>query len=255
MKGTHNIFYSPLEQFEIALLYPMNLLGMDVSLTNSSLYILLAVFVCFLFFYFGLTPNPTLVPSRWQYLLEQSYIFVLDMVKQQAGFKALPYFPALLSIFLFIAISNLLGLTPFGFTSTSHIIVTFLFAFSFNLGIFFLGLQLHKLHFFSLFVPSGVPKALLPLIVVIEVISYLIRTFSLSLRLFANMMAGHTLLQILSSFAVAFWYLGGILALLTLFPLLLVFAVVVLEVGIALLQAYVFTILLAIYLNDSINLH
>jgi F-type H+-transporting ATPase subunit a len=178
---------SPLEQFEILIVKPLTVFGFDITITNSSLYLFLTLFVCFLFFYLSSTPTPLVIPNRWQYLLEQTYLFVLDMVKQQAGFKALPYFPALLAVFLFIAVSNLLGLTPFGFTSTSHIIVTFLFAFSFNLGILFLGLQLHKLHFFSLFVPSGVPKVLLPLIVVIEVISYLIRTFSLSLRLFANM--------------------------------------------------------------------
>ena len=128
-------------------------------------------------------------------------------------------------------------------------------ALSFNLGFIFLGFYLHNVKFLTLFVPSGVPKALLPLILVIEVISYLIRTFSLSLRLFANMMAGHTLLHILSSFVVAFLLIGGLLVSFSVIPLLLVLAVMLLEIGIAFLQAYVFTILLCIYANDSINLH
>lgn len=187
MSNAFSSTFSPLEQFEILVIKPVTVFGLDFTITNSSLYLFLSLLVCFLLFYFSLSPVSYIVPGRWQYVLEQIYIFVLDIVKQQAGFKALPYFPSLLGIFLFIASNNLLGLTPFGFTPTSHIIVTFLFAFSFNLGILFLGLQLHKLRFFSLFVPSGVPKALLPLIVVIELISYLIRTFSLSLRLFANM--------------------------------------------------------------------
>lgn len=180
-------FFSPLEQFEIQAVLPMSIFGFDLSLTNSSLYIISVIFVCLGFFFLSLTPSQMLVPTRWQYVIEQAYTFVLDILKQQAGYRSLSYFPALLSIFLFIAVSNLIGLTPFGFTSTSHIIVTFTFALAFNLGIFILGLYLHSFKFFSLFVPSGVPKALLPLIVVIEVISYLIRTFSLSLRLFANM--------------------------------------------------------------------
>lgn len=250
-----NTLSSPLEQFEVNPLLRLYFFGFDLSLTNSSLYLLLSSVACLLFFYLALSPSQNIIPTRWQFLTEQVYSFVLDMIKQQAGYKALAYMPALLTMFTFIVFNNSLGLTPFGFTPTSHIVITFFFAFGFNLGIFFLGLQLHKLHFFSLFVPSGVPKALLPLIVVIEVISYVIRTFSLSLRLFANMMAGHTLLFILSSFSVAFFSVGGVLASLAIFPFILVLAVIVLEVGIAFLQAYVFTILLAIYLNDSINLH
>jgi len=144
---------------------------------------------------------------------------------------------------------------PFGFTVTSHIIVTFFLALSFNLGFLFLGLVMHKFRFFLLFVPKGVPLLLAPLIIIIEIVSYLIRTFSLSLRLFANMMAGHTLLKILASFVVACASVGGYALAAGAVPLLLVFAVTALEVGIAFLQAYVFTILLCIYANDAVNLH
>lgn len=177
------------------------------------------------------------------------------MLNQQAGAKALRFFPLFATTFFIILGANLIGLTPFGFTVTGHIIITFTLALAFNLGFVFLGLQLHKLHFLKLFVPSGVPQVLLPLIVVIEIVSYVIRTFSLSLRLFANMMAGHTLLQILASFVVAFLSVGGLISFVGLVPFALVFAVTVLEVAIAFLQAYVFTILLCIYANDSINLH
>jgi len=182
-----NLLLSPLEQFEIKVLVPLRVSFVDLSLTNSGLYSLLALFFVFLFFYVSVSDKQYLVPTRLQYLAEQLYLFILGMLKQQAGYKAIVYLPMLFSTFMFILAINLLGLTPFGFTVSSHIVVTFTFALSFNLGIFFLGLQLHSWRFFKFFVPSGVPVVLLPLIVVIEVVSYLIRTFSLSLRLFANM--------------------------------------------------------------------
>jgi len=244
-------FFSPLEQFEIIPLVHINGL---FDITNSAIYISLVFLVIFLLAYISIS-KAYLIPGRWQIIAENFYTFVVDMVKQQAGSKAYAFFPLFITTFFIILMSNLLGLTPFGFTVTGHIIVTFSLALAFNLGFVFLGLYLHKLHFFSLFVPSGVPKVLIPLIVVIEVVSYLIRTFSLSLRLFANMMAGHTLLQILSSFVVAFLSVSGLISFLAIVPFALVFAVTLLEVGIAFLQAYVFTILLAIYANDSINLH
>jgi len=245
---------SPLEQFEILVLQPLKIGGFDFSLTNSGLYSVLILLAIFLLSYLAIS-KAYLIPGRWQLVAEGFYTFVADMVKQQAGSKAYAFFPLFITTFFAILGSNLLGLTPFGFTVTGHIIITFTLALAFNLGFVFLGLALHKLHFFKLFVPSGVPTVLLPLIVIIEVVSYLIRTFSLSLRLFANMMAGHTLLQILSSFVVAFLGASGLIAVLAIIPFALVFAVTLLEVGIAFLQAYVFTILLCIYANDSLNLH
>lgn len=246
--------FSPLEQFEIIVLKPFFLGTLDLSFTNAALYSCLVFFSLCLLFYLAIS-RPYLVPSRWQVLAESFYMFILEMVDQQAGKKAYKYFPLFATTFFFILGSNLIGLTPFAFTLTSHIIITFTLALAFNIGFTFVGLYFHKMHFFSFFVPKGVPVVLLPLIVVIEVVSYVIRTFSLSLRLFANMMAGHTLLQILASFVIAFLNANGLIILLGLIPFFLVFFVTVLEVGIAFLQAYVFTILLCIYVNDALNLH
>jgi len=248
------MLYSPLEQFEIIVLKPLFLGQNDISFTNSALYSLLVFCSLLLVFYLAFS-KPFFLPARWQVVIESLYLFVLEMVQQQAGYKAYRYFPLFATTFFFILGANLLGLTPFAFTITSHIIITFTLALAFNIGFAFVGLVFHKLHFFSFFVPKGVPVWLLPLIVVIEVVSYLIRTFSLSLRLFANMMAGHTLLQILSSFVIAFLNTHGLIILLAIVPFFLVFFVTALEVGIAFLQAYVFTILLCIYVNDALNLH
>jgi len=249
-----NYLFSPLEQFEIVVLRPLKFGWLDISLTNSGLYSLLIGLTLGLVVYLSIS-KVYLVPGRWQVILESFYIFILDMVKQQAGTKAFAFFPLFITTFFLILGSNLLGLIPFGFTVTGHIIITFTLALAFNLGFLFLGFVIHKIYFLKLFVPSGVPTLLLPLIVIIEVVSYVIRTFSLSLRLFANMMAGHTLLQILASFIVAFLSLGGLLIIFGIVPFVLVFAVTLLEVAIAFLQAYVFTILLCIYVNDSLNLH
>jgi ATP synthase subunit 6 len=240
---------SPLETFEVVLYYPLFPL-LDLSFTNASLYLLLLFFLLVLL----LIPSTTrtfLVPSRSQLLLESLYSFILTMVKEQTGRSAIGYFPLFLLVFLFIAVSNLVGLIPFAFTVTAQFAVTFALALSFNLGFLFLGFARNGLNFLRLFVPSDAPPLLLPLIVVIEVVSYLIRTFSLSIRLFANMMAGHTLLHILTTFALKMLKSGGLFLLLAFLPFVLVLAVFALEFAIALIQAYVFVILLCIYVNDS----
>lgn len=242
---------SPLEQFEIHILVSGSFFKFfDISFTTVSIYSFLVCFFGYLFLSFGVY-KATLIPNCWQSLSELIYLFVFEMLEQQAGLKGQQFFPLFFTTFVFIMCANLIGLLPFGVTVTAHIIVTFLLALSFNLGFFFLGLLYHKIKFFNLFVPSDAPKVLVPLIVVIEIVSYSIRTFSLSLRLFANMMAGHTLLHILSSFIIKFWQ-GGYYIIAAL-PFILVLAVTVLEFGIALLQAYVFVILLCIYLNDSLH--
>jgi len=246
--------FSPLEQFEIIILKPLRLF-FDFSITNATLYLFLAVGLIMTLFYFTLA-RQLFLPRGWQVVIEFFYDFLFDMLKQTGNFpKGVKFFPLYFSIFFLILSLNLIGLFPFGFTVTGHIIVTFFLALSFNLGFIFLGFWLHGISFLTLFVPKGVPVVLLPLLILIEVVSYSIRTFSLSLRLFANMMAGHTLLQILSGFIVLFLSLGGVLSNIGLVPFLLVFAVTLLEIAIAFIQAYVFTILLFIYLNDSLNLH
>jgi ATP synthase subunit 6 len=244
-------FSSPLEQFEVNVLYPVSFLGLfDISLTNLVFYLFVSTGAILFFTYLSFY-TATIIPSRWQALWEFFYFFVLGMVKQQAGRQGIFLFPIFFFTFLFIFFSNLFGLFPFGFTPTGHIIITFTLALAFNFGFLVIGLQLNGLKFFKLFVPSGSPAWLLPLIIVIEVISYSIRTFSLSLRLFANMMAGHTLLHILASFALAF--INANLAILGVLPFLLVFFIGILEFGIAFLQAYVFVVLLSIYLNDALH--
>jgi ATP synthase subunit 6 len=240
-------FFSPLEQFD--LLYIKHLFFFDIA--NIHIYVVFFVLVFFLLLVNLYFKKISLKSGLVQKLFELIYGFILGIVNQQIGKEAFAFFPFFFTVFMFCLFSNLLGMLPFGFTVTAHLSVTFFFALSFNLGLIFLGFQLHGLKFLKLFVPKGTPKLLLPLIVCIEVVSYLIRSFSLSIRLFANMMAGHCLLFVISSFVFGLIASFGVL---TLVPISLVYlAVFVLEFAIAFLQAYVFTILMVIYLNDSLH--
>ena len=244
--------YTPLEQFEILLILPLNfLLLFDISITNMVFYIGLVSVTLFMFFWFTTVFNPEFIPVRLQLISELLYGFVLGLVKQQAGPKAIKYFPLFIFLFVFILFANLMGLVPFSFTVTSHFAVTFALALSINIGLIFIGFTHNGLRFLKLFVPTGVPAWLLPLIVLIEFFSYLIRTFSLSVRLFCNMTAGHTLLHMITSFSLLFFKSNA--HLFFLFSGILTLAILVLEFGIAFIQAYVFVILAAIYLNDSLN--
>jgi F-type H+-transporting ATPase subunit a len=182
-------------------------------------------------------------------MAELSYEFIAKMLRENVGDGGRRYFPFVFTLFMFILFCNLLGMIPFSFTVTSHIAVTFALAFVVFLGVTVIGFVRHGVHFLKLFVPSGVPVFLLPLMVVIEVLSYLTRPISLSVRLFANMMAGHTMLKVFGGFVVALGILGGWA------PLAFIIALTGLEFGIAMLQAYVFTILTCIYLNDAVNMH
>lgn len=204
-----------------------------------------------MFLLFKFLENLYLYESLYELIFKNVYLFILDILNQQTHGKGMEYFPFFFNIFIFILCCNFFGLLPFSFTITAHLSITFFFALSFNLGFFFIGVLKNKLNFFLLFVPQGAPKPLLPLIIIIEVVSYLIRTFSLSIRLFANMMAGHCLLFIISSFVFTLIYLYSWL----IFILLLIFYILIfiLEFAVAFLQAYVFTILLSIYLNDSLH--
>lgn len=246
-------FFSPMEQFEVLILKGLKLFGnFDFSLTNGVWYILL-VGILLVFLLSLSVQRIKLVPTRIQSIMELLYEFIVEMLRKQAGSAAVEYVPLLFLVFIFIAGCNVVGLLPFSFTPTAQLIVTSTLSFSFNIAFLIIGFLIHGVGFLKLFVPAGSPKALLPLLVVIEIFSYSIRPISLSLRLFANMMAGHTLLHILSSF---FWTLAvSAVPLIAFFPGVLLVAVFFLELGIAFLQAYVFTILLAIYLNDSLNLH
>ena len=238
----------PLHQFEISSLYDIKLYNTDISFTNSALSMVISIIVATLIFYLGSRKNGD-IPNRLQIIIEMSYDFIANMVKDNVGKGGRAYFPFIFSLFLFILFGNVLGMVPYNFTYTSHIIVTFGLAGFIFLGVTFIGLVKHGISFLKFFVPSGVPIALLPILIPIEVISYLVRPISLSLRLFANMMAGHTMLKVFASFIVLLGLLGGWA------PLLLVIILTGFEIMIAVLQAYVFTILCCLYLNDALNLH
>ena len=238
----------PLHQFEISSLYDIKLYNTDISFTNSALSMVISIIVATLIFYLGSRKNGD-IPNRLQIVIEMSYDFIANMVKDNVGKGGRAYFPFIFSLFLFILFGNVLGMVPYNFTYTSHIIVTFGLAGFIFLGVTFIGLLKHGISFLKFFVPSGVPIALLPILIPIEVISYLVRPISLSLRLFANMMAGHTMLKVFASFIVLLGLLGGWA------PLLLVIILTGFEIMIAVLQAYVFTILCCLYLNDALNLH
>jgi F-type H+-transporting ATPase subunit a len=237
----------PLEQFKIEPLIPLHIAGIDVSYTNAALFMTVAVVLITALLVLG-TRRGALVPSRWQSVAEMSYEFVADMVETNAGHGAEHYFPFVFTLFMFVLFANLLGLIPYSFTVTSQIIVTFALAAAVFIGVTIIGFIKHGAHFLRLFVPEGVPIVLLLLLVPIEILSYFIRPFTLSIRLFANMLAGHTMLAIFGGFAASV----GLLALL---PVALDVAIYALEVLVAALQAYVFAILTCLYLRDALHMH
>lgn len=239
---------NPLEQFSITPIVPVQLGGLDVSFTNSGLFMVLAVVTITAFIFYGMR-SKDMVPGRVQSMAELSYEFIAGMVRENIGSEGRVYFPFVFSLFMFILFGNLLGLIPGAFTFTSHIIVTFAMAAFVFVMVTIIALMKHGLHFFSFFVPGGVPTALLPLMVVIEVLSYLSRPLSLSIRLFANMMAGHTMMKVFASFIVPLGLIGGWA------PLSVAVALTGFEFLVAFLQAYVFAVLTCMYLNDAVHLH
>lgn len=245
------MFYtSPFEQFEINVL--VNLYSfIDISITNLVIYTWLVTFLFFMLMFFG-TRKMTIVPNRWQTIIELIYTFILNLVTEQAGLKAVIYFPAIFTIFFFVLLMNLTGLTPFGFTVTAHIVVTFSLALIFFLAWIIIGLINLRLGFFSIFLPKGIPTWLAPLLVIIEILSFLLRPISLSVRLFANMLAGHILLFIIATGAIS---VAKSVVVFGVFLSSFIFIFLILEIGIAFLQAYVFSILLSIYLADSLYGH
>jgi len=246
--------HSPVEQFTIKVLFALNLFGYDVSFTNSSLVMVLTVLASIAFLALAIRPA-ALIPGRMQGLAEMLYEFVADMVRSNVGNEGRPYFPVIFTLFMFVLFSNLLGLIPYSYTTTSQIVVTFALALAIFVGVTLIALVKHGFHFFSFFVPSGAPKALIPFLVVIEVISYFVRPVSLSVRLFANMLAGHTMLKVFAGLAVMIASAGGVAAAGSVLPLIAIIGLTGLEVLVAVLQAYVFTILTCMYLNDALHLH
>jgi len=240
---------NPMHQFEVYKIGPeINLGGVNLSFTNASLFMFLSSILILLFLYLG-TKKKLLVPTKTQFVTEASYTFVAKMINDTAGSGAKSFFPFIFTLFMFVLFANMVGMLPYSFTVTSHIIVTFALATIVFIGVTLLGFIKHGFKYLGLFVPKGVPIILLPLIVIIEIISYLSRPVSLSVRLFANMMAGHTMLKVFGGFVISLGLLGGWL------PLSFSVALTGLEILVAFLQAYVFAILTCIYLNDALNLH
>ncbi|MFQ5972455.1 MAG: F0F1 ATP synthase subunit A [Alphaproteobacteria bacterium] len=239
---------SPLEQFEIRPIgRPLEIGGVDVSFTNSSAHMVAAVVIAAGFLLLG-ARRGAMVPGRWQSMVELAYEFIANLLRDTVGHQGRRYFPIIFALFMFILVGNLLGMVPFGFTFTSHIIVTFGMAIVVFTGVTILGFVTHGVHFFQFFVPPGSPVWMWPLLIPIEIISYLSRPISLSVRLFANMLAGHTLLKVIAGFIFVLG-IGGV------FPLALIVAITGLEILIAFLQAYVFTILTCLYINDALHMH
>ncbi|MCS6987874.1 MAG: F0F1 ATP synthase subunit A [Sphingomonadaceae bacterium] len=245
---------SPLEQFAIRRYADIEVAGIDAAFTNSSLFMLITLGLIGLFFFLG-TRNAGLVPHRWQAALEAVVGFIDDMVEQNVGPQGRAFVPLVFALFLFILVANVLGLFPYSFTVTSHIAVTFAFAALVFLLCVAVGVARHGAHFLSLFVPANTPWPLLFLIVPIEIISFLSRPLTLGIRLFANMTAGHILLKVFAGFVISLGAAGGVLSLLAPVPFVLTVAFFALELLVAVVQAYVFSLLVCIYLNDSVNLH
>jgi F-type H+-transporting ATPase subunit a len=248
---------SPLEQFVIRPIIPIHVGGYDLSFTNSTLAMTIALAVVFVLFLAG-TSRKALVPGRLQSVAEMAYEFVSGMVNDNTGHEGRKYIPFVFTVFLVVLLGNLLGLIPYNFTYTSHIIVTFALAIFIFALVVTLAVARHRHHFFALFLPHGVPVLLAPLVIPIEIISYVFRPISLSVRLFANMLAGHVMVQIFAGFAISLGLFGlsfgklGILA--GILPLALIVALVGLELIVAVLQAYVFAVLTAIYLRDTVEI-
>jgi F-type H+-transporting ATPase subunit a len=242
----------PIHQFEIRDLIPIEVGGVDFSFTNSALFMGLTVAGASAFLILS-TSGRGLVPTRWQSAAEMTYEFVAGTLREAAGSEGMRFFPFVFSLFMFVLIANLWGMVPYFFTVTSHIVVTAAMAIAVILTVVFYGLWRHKLHFFKLFVPSGVPAALLPIVVVLEVLSFLSRPISLSVRLFANMLAGHITLKVFAGFVVSLGSLGFVGILGAILPLLGTVALTALEFLVAALQAYVFAILTCLYLNDALH--
>ena len=240
---------NPMHQFEVYRIGPEIILGsFNLSFTNASLFMVISSVLILILMFLGTKKN-LLVPSKIQLVAEMSYTFVAKMISDTAGSNAKPFFPFIFTLFMFVLFCNMIGMLPYSFTVTSHIIVTFVLAAIVFVGVTIIGFVKHGIKYLELFVPKGVPVALLPLIVIIEIISYLSRPISLSVRLFANMMAGHTMLKVFGGFVISLGILGGWL------PLSFSIALTGLEILVAFLQAYVFAILTCIYLNDALNLH
>jgi ATP synthase subunit 6 len=253
---------TPLEQFQIISLIPINFFGFDFSFTNLLLInIVTLIFFSSIVYFFSSDRNylkETLffvIPNSWQVFIETLYEVVAQLVFDNTNMKGEQYFPFISMIFIFILFNNLIGLIPYSFTITSHIIITFTLSFSIFIGLNIIAFQRHKANMLSLFIPANTTFVLALILVPIEFVSYIAKPISLGVRLFINLMAGHTLLKVIVGFSWSMLLLENFISVMHIIPLLVLVILMGLELGVALIQAYVFTILTCIYLNDSINLH
>nr|YP_009693740.1 ATP synthase F0 subunit a [Inonotus obliquus]BBN21266.1 ATP synthase F0 subunit a [Inonotus obliquus] len=248
---------SPLEQFEVTNLIGLNapIFGyLNLTLTNLALYSILVLFLVISLHVIA-NNSTKLVPSKWSIALESSFASVNSLVRDQIGSANEIFLPFIYSLFFFVLIANLIGNVPYSYTVTTSIIVTLGLSFTILIGVTILGLYIHKLRFFAFFIPSGTPLALVPLLVLIELLSYSARAFSLGVRLFANMCAGHTLLKILSTFLYQMFSGSIVVAVFALVPFALFIALIGLELAVSFIQSYVFCILTSSYIRDAIELH
>lgn len=236
-----------MHQFEVNTLVPIKVGGVDLSFTNASLWMGITTIVIIGFFQIALKRH-NVIPGRLQVVAEILYSAINNTLKSTTGSKGRPFFPAIFSLFLFILIGNVLALLPGSFSFTSHIAVTLFMAMTIFIIVTCLGFYKHGINYFSIFLPKGVPLLLAPLLIIIEFVSFLSRPISLSVRLFANIVVGHVLLKVITGFVITFGIFG-------IFPLIGMISIFALEFLVAVLQAYVFTILTCIYLNDALELH
>lgn len=250
--------HSVLEQFDIIPLLPLRFYTLDFSITNQTVLLALIITVFFFIFQFIIHKDSSLyvIPSRLQVVIEMVFKLIICIIINNIDLKnGQRFFPLICSVFLFVLMSNIIGLIPYSFTITSHFVVTFGFAIYLFLGVIYITIREHGIHTLELFLPGGTPVLLSFILIPVEVISYIFKPISLSIRLFANMMAGHTLLKVISWFAFALMNYNGVLFILHMVPLLLLIPLFVLEFAVALIQALVFSILISIYLNEAIKLH
>jgi len=242
---------NPIEQFKIKPIVDLHMGNVDISFTNSAVMMVISVVLITAFLTLSVRSR-ALVPGRWQSVAEVFYEFIAGMLRDNVGSQGRKYFPFIFTLFMFVLFGNVLGMIPGSFTYTSHVIVTFAMAAVVFIGVTIIGFARHGTHFLRMFFPHGAPLATALILIPIEVISYFSRPFSLAVRLFANMTVGHIILKVMGGFVVS---LGGFYLLPGLVPFAFLGGITVLEFGIALLQAYVFTILSCIYLHDAIHMH
>ncbi|MBL4645101.1 MAG: F0F1 ATP synthase subunit A [Hyphomicrobiales bacterium] len=243
----------PIHQFQITKIAPLGEVGnIEFALTNSAVFMMVTVAAIAVFLLVG-SRSRSLVPGRWQSLTEMTYEFVAKTLRDAAGSEGMRFFPLVFSLFVFVLFANLFGMFPYFFTITSHIIVTFALSMLVIITVVLYGFMRHGFGFLNLFVPKGIPGVLMPLVVSIEIISFLSRPISLSVRLFANMLAGHITLKVFAGFVTSLTAMGAVGVVGSVLPLMMTVALTGLEFLVAFLQAYVFTVLTCMYLNDAVH--